>query len=160
MFLPKLFHVNHDSPAADLALLAMRIIVGLTLFNYSGAPKLFHLPAVISSGADPLLSGVLAPASMIFAAFALGICTLFVVVGLATRYAAFFTTVSLAGTFFLIDHSLSTNLLEPGHNTHAEVTWLYMSAYFALLFTGPGRYSLDRILSKTSSARLVDSPAR
>jgi putative oxidoreductase len=160
MSLPKLFHVNHDSPAADLALLSMRIIVGLTLFNYSGAPKLFHLPALISSGSDPLRTGALASASMIFATFALGICTLFVVVGLATRYAAFFTTISLAGTFFLIDHSLSTNLLEPGHNTHAEVTWLYMSAYFALIFTGPGRYSLDSVLSKTSSARLAHEPAR
>ena len=160
MSVPKLFHVNHDSAAADLALLAMRIIVGLTLFNFSGAQKLFRLPALISSGTDPLGLGVLAPASIIFATFALGICTLFVVVGLATRYAAFFTTISLAGTFFLIDQSLSTNLLDPGHNTHAEVTWLYMSAYFALLFTGPGSYSLDRIFSKTAdSTRFADSPA-
>ena len=81
---------------------------------------------------------------MIYAAFALGICTLLVVLGLATRYAAFFTTISLAATFFLIDHSLSTNLLDPGHNSHPEVTWLYMSAFFAMIFTGPGRYSLDR----------------
>jgi putative oxidoreductase len=150
MSLPKLFQVNDDSPAADMALLAMRIIVGLTLFDCSGAPKLFHLPALISSGTDPLGLGALAPASKIFAAFALGICTLLVVVGLTTRYAAFFTTISLAGTFFVIDHSLSTNLLDPGHNTHPEVTWLYMSAYFALLFTGPGRYSLDKIFSRAS----------
>jgi putative oxidoreductase len=150
MALPKLFQVNHDSPAADAALLAMRIIVGLTLFAYSGAPKLFHLGSLLSPGSDPLKLGAGAPVAMIYAAFALGICTLLVVLGLATRYAAFFTTVSLAATFFLIDHSLSTNLLDPGHNSHPEVTWLYMSAFFAMTFTGPGRYSLDRYISESS----------
>jgi len=150
MAIPKLFQVNHDSPAADAALLAMRIIVGLTLFAYSGAPKLFHLGSLLSSGSDPLKLGAGAPVAMIYAAFALGICTLLVVLGLATRYAAFFTTVSLAATFFLIDHSLSTNLLDPGHNSHPEVTWLYMSAFFAMTFTGPGRYSLDRYISESS----------
>lgn len=161
MSLPKLFHVNHDSPTVDVALLVMRIIVGLTLFNCSGAPKLFHLSAFISSGTDPAGVGALAAVSKIFAMFALGICTLFVVAGVATRYAAFFTAISLAGTFFLIDHALPTNLLDPGHNTHAEVVWLYMSAYFALLFTGPGRFSVDRILSRASGeTRLVDAPAR
>ena len=144
MAIPKLFQVNHDSPAADAALLAMRIIVGLTLFACSGAPKLFHLGNLLSSGSDPLKLGAVAPAAMVYAAFALGICTLLVVLGLVTRYAAFFTTISLAATFFLIDHSLSTNLLDPGHNSHPEVTWLYMSAFFAMIFTGPGRYSLDR----------------
>jgi putative oxidoreductase len=150
MVLPKLFHVNEDSRTADTALLSLRIIAGLSLFAYSGAPKLFHLSSLLSSGSDPLSVGSLAPAAMIYAAFALGICTVLVVVGLATRYVALFTTISLAATFFLIDHSLSTNLLDPGHNSHPEVMWLYMTMYFALIFTGPGRYSVDRILSAPS----------
>jgi putative oxidoreductase len=151
MTLRKLFLVNEDSQTADAALLAMRIIIGLTLFSCSGAPKLFHLAVLLSSGADPLGVGALAPLAMLYAAFSLGICTLLVVVGFATRFAALCSSISLAGTFFLIDHSLSTNLLDPGHNSHPEVTWLYMAAYFALIFTGPGRYSLDRIVSKSST---------
>jgi putative oxidoreductase len=150
MALPKLFEVNDDSRAADIALLVMRIIAGLTLFSCSGASKLFHLDSLLSSRVDPLGAGSLAPAAMIYAAFALGVCTLLVVAGFATRYAALFTVISLAATFFLIDHSLSTNLLDPGHNSHPEVTWLYMCAFLALVFTGPGRYSLDWILSKSS----------
>jgi putative oxidoreductase len=150
MALPKLFQVNEDSPTADVALLAIRILAGLTLFVSSGAPKLFHLPSLLATNFDPLKVGALAAPALIYAVFALGICTLLVLVGLATRYAALFTTVSLAGTFFLIDHSVPTNLLDPGHNSHPEVMWLYMMAYFALIFTGPGRYSLDRILSKPS----------
>ena len=147
MALPTLFYVNEDSPTASVALLATRILVGATLFHFSGAPKLFHFPAQ----GDPLGLGTLAVPAAIFAAFALGVCTLLVLVGLATRYAALLTTISLAATFFLIDHSLSSNLLKPGHNSHNEVTWLYMSIYFALIFTGPGRYSLDQSCSQSSA---------
>jgi putative oxidoreductase len=152
MKLPNLFHVNEDSGSAHVALLSLRIIAGATLFAYSGAPKLFHLSHLLSSGSDPLGVGALAPAATIYAAFALGVCPLLVVFGLATRYAALFTTLSLAGTFFLIDRSLSTNLLDPGHNSHPEVMWLYMTSFLALMITGPGRYSLDRIVSRPRSS--------
>jgi putative oxidoreductase len=148
MALPKLFHVNEDSPAADWALLAMRIMAGLTLFNFSGAPKLFHLSSVMSI--DSLGLGSLAPLAMLYAAFALGICTLLVFVGFATRYAALCTTVSLAATGLFIDHALSLNYLDPGHNSHPEVIWLYFSCYLVLIFTGPGRFSLDRLISRSS----------
>ena len=150
MALPRLFHVNRDSQAADAALLAMRLIASLTLFSCSGIPKLFHLSSLLSTGSDPLGVGVLAPAAMIYAAFALGVCPLLVASGVATRYAALFTAISLAGTFFLIDRALPTNLLDPGHNSHPEVIWLFMAAYVALIFTGAGRYSLDNILSASS----------
>jgi len=149
MALPRLFQVNEDSRTADAALLAIRILAGLTLFAVSGAPKLFHLPTLLASNTNPLHAGVLAAPAMVFAAFALGICTLLVVVGLATRYAAFFTSISLAGTFLLIDHSLSTNLLDPGHNSHPEAVWLYLAAFIPLVIAGPGRISLDRLLSRS-----------
>jgi uncharacterized membrane protein YphA (DoxX/SURF4 family) len=146
MALPKLFHVNNDSPAADVALLAIRILVGLTLFNFSGVPKLLHL----STQGDPLHLGALALPAMIYAAFALGICTLLVFLGVATRYAAFFATISLAATGIFIDHFFTLNYLDPGHNSHPEAVWLFFSFYLALVFTGPGRYSLDRIFAKPS----------
>jgi putative oxidoreductase len=147
MALPGLFEVNQDSPAASAALLAMRIIAGLTLFVSSGAPKLLHLSALIVKGADPLHVGGLAAPAMIYAAFALGICTLLIVIGLATRYAALFTAISLAATLLLIDHALTLDYLDPGHNSHPEVTFLYLVTYVAMVFTGAGRYSLDGIVS-------------
>jgi putative oxidoreductase len=151
MALPKLFHVNEDSPAADWALLAIRILAGLTLFNFSGAPKLFHLSNVMAI--DVLSLGGLAPLAMLYAAFALGICTLLVFVGLATRFAAFCTAVSLAATGLFVDHALSLNYLDPGHNSHPEVIWLYFSVYLVLIFTGPGRFSLDKLISRSSHAK-------
>jgi len=146
MALPKLFQVNEDAPTTDWALLVVRIIVGYNLFLNSGVPKLFHLSSAV--GIDALgLGGSLAAPAMVYAAFALGICPLLVFFGLCTRYAAFFTTISLAATGLFIDHALTLNYLDPGHNSHPEVIWLFFSAYLVLIFTGPGRFSLDQIIS-------------
>ena len=149
MALPGLFEVNQDSPAASAALLAMRIIAGLTLFVSSGASKLLHLPGLIATNADPLHVGSLAAPAMIYAAIALGICTLLVAVGLATRYAALLTAISLAATGLVIDKALTLNYLDPGHNSHPEVTYLYFVTFVAMVFAGSGRYSLDRIISRS-----------
>ena len=150
MALPKLFQVNEDSQSADVALLAIRLLAGLTLFVKSGAPKLFHLPTLLASNADSANLGVVAPAAELYAAFALGICTLLAAAGLATRYAAFFTAISLAGTGLLIDKALTLNYFDPGHNSHPEVVWLYMAAFIPLAIAGPGRFSLDRLFYKSS----------
>lgn len=151
MALPKLFQVNQDAPTADWALLIVRFIVGYNLFLNSGAPKLFHLSSVIQVDALGLGDGLAAPA-MIYAAFALGICPLLIFFGFATRYAAFFATISLAATGLFIDHALTLNYLDPGHNSHPEVVWLFFSTCLFLIFTGPGRFSLDRIFSDSSCA--------
>lgn len=147
MTLPKLFQANHDAPTAHIALLMVRIQIGLTLFCMSGLPKLTHF----SAQGDPLHLGALAAPAMLYAAFALGVCSLLVVAGLATRYAAFFATVSLAVTFFVIERGpLTTDPFSPGHDTHPEVTFLYMVMFLAVIFTGPGRFSLDQRLSDTA----------
>lgn len=147
MALPKLFHVNQDSPTADWALLAIRILIGYNLFLNSGVPKLFHLSSMMS--ADPLGIGGLAAPAMLYAAFALGICPVLVFLGLATRYAAFFAMISLAATGIFIDHVFTLNYLDPGHNSHPEVVWLFWAFYLAVIFTGPGRFSLDKMISKS-----------
>lgn len=149
MAIPKLFQVNEDSPTTDWALLILRIIIGYNLFLNSGLPKLFHPSAVL--GLDALgVGNSLAGPAMIYAMFALGICPVLVFLGLATRYAAFFAMISLAATGIFIDRFFTLNYLDPGHNSHPEVIWLFFSAYLAVIFTGPGRYSLDRIFSKSS----------
>lgn len=150
MALPRLFQVNQDAPTTDWALLSIRILVGYNLFLNSGAPKLIHLSSVI--GVDALGLGSLAAPAMLFAAFALGICPLLIFVGLATRYAAFFAMISLAATGIFIDHFFTLNYLDPGHNSHPEIVWLFWSFCLALVFTGPGRFSLDRMISGSSGS--------
>lgn len=132
--------VREDSRSAAWALLLMRVQIGLTLFVMSGLPKLLDFGAQ----GDPLHLGSLATPAMAFATLALGICPLFVAVGFGTRVAALLTTLSLAATFFVIEFGpLTTNPLTAGHDTHPEVTYLYMVAFLALIVTGPGRFSVD-----------------
>jgi putative oxidoreductase len=148
MEIPKLFHVNHDAKTTDVALLISRLLIGITLFLFSGAPKLANLPNLFTSANNQDVASGLLTAATLYATFALGICTLLVVLGLATRYAALLVTISLAGTGLLIDHALTLNYFDPGHNSHPEIVYLYATAFLALIFTGPGRFSLDRLLSK------------
>jgi uncharacterized membrane protein YphA (DoxX/SURF4 family) len=148
MGLRGLFAVNTDAPATSAALVALRLLTGVTLFAESGAPKLANLPVLLSSHTDPLHVNALAPIAMAYAAIALGICTLLLAAGFATRCAALLVAVSLAGTFFGVDHALQANLLDPGHNSHPETIWLYMTIVASLILTGPGRYSLDWIATR------------
>lgn len=147
MALPKIFHVNDDAPTASLALLAIRFLAGLTLFVNSGLPKLAHLSQLANVPRGALPFGGLFAVALGFATLALGPGTLLLTLGLATRYAAAAVSLSLAGTFFVIDHALTLNLLDPGHNSHPEVIWLYMMLTVALVLAGPGRYSLDQLLT-------------
>ena len=148
MEIPKLFHVNNDAKTTDVALLISRLLIGITLFLASGLPKLAGLPSLFSpASSQDVLAGLLTGATA-YATFAVGICTLLVVVGLATRYAALFVTISLLGTGLIVDHALTLNYFDPGHNSHPEAVYLYMTAFLALIFTGPGRFSIDRLISK------------
>jgi putative oxidoreductase len=149
MALPKLFHVNDDAPTTDWALLIVRLIIGYNLFLNSGLNKLLHLSSMMR--VDTLgIGDSLAGPAMVYAAFALGICPLLVFFGLATRYAAFFSMVSLAATGIFVDHVFTLNYLDPGHNSHPEIVWLFFSMYLVVVFTGPGRFSLDGILSQST----------
>ena len=144
---------GEDAPLTHVALAVARLLAGGTLFVESGWPKLLHLPALLAGRVDPLHLGVLAPLAMLYAALALGPGALLVVVGLACRWAALLVVISLAGTFFGIDHVLLVNLLDPGHNTHPEVIGLYLATMAMLALSGPGRYSLDGILTGQSCVR-------
>lgn len=153
MAMSRLSQVNQDAPATDWAILIVRIVAGYNLFLNSGVPKLLHLSALMQVDALGIGRSLAAPA-MIYAAFALGICPLLVFFGVATRYAAFFSMISLAATGLFIDHALTLNYLDPGHNSHPEAIWLFFSTYLVLIFTGPGRFSLDGIFS--GSFRALD----
>jgi putative oxidoreductase len=147
MALPKLFQVNQDAPTTDWALLITRIIIGYNLFLNSGLPKLLHLSAIQM---NIQAFGSFSVPARLFAVFALGVCPVLVFFGLATRYAAFFAAISLAGTGIFFDHFFTLNYLDPGHNSHPEVVWLFFSFYMMIIFTGPGRFSLDRAILKSS----------
>lgn len=122
----------------DLGLLLFRLFVGLAMAFAHGLGKL--------PPSDQFIGGVGSmgfPVPIVFAwAAALSefLGGLFIAGGLLTRWAALFLggTMAIAG---FVAHAADPFMRK-------EMAFLYLSACVLLLFSGAGKYSLDRIIRK------------
>ena len=131
---------NNDSTVGkDIGLLILRVAFAFALFYGHGFGKL----SVIFGGQeihfmDPI--GIGAKLSFSLAAFAEGICAIFLLVGLFSRFASFILAINFVVIFWF--HAF---VAKDGFNV-LELRLLYLCCFLALLFTGPGRISLDQLL--------------
>lgn len=116
----------------DLAVLFLRICGGLLIFTH-GLPKLLKIINGDFSFADPL--GLGSGLSLVLVAFAEGICSLFLIAGFATRYAATVLVLNMATIYFVVHAS------DPFGRK--ELPLLFLVVFVFLLFTGAGKYSVD-----------------
>ena len=72
-----------------------------------------------------------------FALLSDGIYSVLVMLGLATRPAAAIILINLLTAFFFVHHAAYFS------SPHVELVALYIIIFATLLFTGPGRYSID-----------------
>lgn len=91
-----------------------------------------------SSFSDPFHIG--GPASMSLTIFAEFFCAIFILAGLMTRLACIPLIVAMSVAVFYSHHGQLF-----GDGEHAA---LYLAGYSALLFTGPGKISVDRLIGK------------
>ena len=122
-------------------MLILRVVFGLVLIYGHGFGKL----SVIFSGQeiqfmDPF--GIGADLSYHLAAFAEGICALLLIFGLFSRLASLVLAINFMVIF--IFHAFMAGDGFP----ILELRFLYLSGFIALVFTGPGRISLDHLLFK------------
>lgn len=130
----------------DLALLILRTVSsGFMLFAH-GLPKLNRL---FSSGeinfADPLGIGTIP--SLLLAVFSEFFCSVLVIVGFLTRA----SLIPLIITMFVagfIHHAADPF-------AQKEKALLFLLIYVFLFITGPGKYSLNRIIKIKSSNKLI-----
>src|SRR5690606_3916138 len=87
---------------------------------------------------DPI--GVGAAPSLVLAAFAEFGCSLLLVLGLFTRLACIPLIVTMAVAVLIVHASDPWNA--------KELALVYLCAYLTLLFTGPGRFSVDALIMK------------
>jgi len=123
----------------DIALLVLRLWAGLLLFFQHGLGKVIHFSQMSSHFPNPIHIGVLP--SLLFALLSDAICSLLVVVGLGTRYAALIIVINLSVAFTLVHHMK----LSPGPG-NGELPLLFTGIFVALVFAGAGRYSLDAMV--------------
>lgn len=126
-----------------LGLLVLRICAGLSLFLKHGLEKLTGYSTMVQHFPDPVHVG--AHFGLAFALLSDGICSILVVIGLATRPACAIILINLLTAFLFVHHAAFLK------DNHGEVIVLYISIFVALLCTGPGYLSVDAKIEKLGS---------
>lgn len=123
---------------SDFAALALRIGFGLMMILRHGYGKIVKYDTLRHTFADPL--GVGTQFSLILTISAEFYASILLILGLFTRPAAFvlFFTMSVAALVVHAGDPLKSR----------EMAILYAIAYAAILIAGPGRLSVDRVLSR------------
>lgn len=121
----------------NLVLLGYRILVAFAMIRTHGWKKIADFDGTLAHIPDPF--GIGATASVYIAIFANVTLAAFVAIGLLTRLSALgILSVTLAG-FFLVHFSDPWDV--------KDTPLIYSIAYGLILLMGPGRYSLDQLLS-------------
>jgi len=121
----------------DIALLIVRIILGFSMLSH-GYPKL----QMLLSGDEIKFFDFLGMGpkiSLILTVFAEFVCSIFVILGLFTRWATFFLAFTML-IAVLVVHG-------PDGFDKKELGLLYLSILLLLFTFGPGKYSVDGMIS-------------
>ena len=142
----------------DMGILALRVFVLGALFMKHGTPKLFDFNTELhwEGAAYPSVFGLGAVGTLLIAAFADGICSLLVVLGLATRWAALFSGCSLVVGWGMV-HGFAIRGTE---GRIAETISLYIIACVAIFLLGPGKYSIEAMIEASTEKKRAASGQR
>jgi putative oxidoreductase len=128
----------------NCGLLILRLSAGLTLFFKHGSEKLVGFSQTAAHFPDPLHIGVIP--SLLFATLSDAICSLLLVLGLATRWAALIIFVNIFVGWSFVYHFAFAGV---GHQVDiGQLIVLYLGAALVLFLAGPGKYSLDAWLDR------------
>ncbi len=127
--------LNSEPISEDFGYLFLRLSAGGTLFWQHGWPKLMSFSERADDFADPF--GLGPTFSLILILIAEVICSLLVVLGLWTRIAVVPVIVAMAVVVFMVKGDAAFG--------DKELAFMYLFAFITILFTGSGRFAIDRI---------------
>lgn len=130
--------LNSQPISEDFGYLLLRISAGGTIFWQHGWPKLASFGERMDGFADPF--GLGGAFSLVLIIFAEVVCSALVILGLWTRIALVPLIIGMAVIAFMVQGDAAFN--------EKELALLYLFAFVTLLFTGSGRFSIDRISFK------------
>ena len=114
----------------DAGLLVLRIGVCGTLFLKHGLEKMLHYSQMAASMGHAVIT---------IAMISDSICSLLIVLGLLTRWAALYSFANIFVAWAMVHHFL---FFGRGAD-HGELIVLYLAALAAIVLAGPGKYSVD-----------------
>jgi putative oxidoreductase len=121
----------------DAGLLALRAAGVLPLLLKHGLEKVFTFSAMAAHFPNPLHIG--AVPSLLFAMLSDSICTVLLILGLATRWAALICLINLSVAWAFVHHF---QFFGRGAD-HGELVVVYVAIMLTLLLAGAGKYSVD-----------------
>ncbi|HZE83270.1 MAG TPA: DoxX family protein [Puia sp.] len=134
----KFLSTNYSESAFNLAVLLLRLSFGLILLIDHGLAKLTHFGSQETIFFDPFHIGH--RWSLVLVIFAEVFCSILLVLGLFTRFAALVLVISMATATVLFHKGQSLSVHEP--------SLLYLTAFFSILLVGPGKISVDSAMGK------------
>jgi putative oxidoreductase len=131
----KKFFVSIRPYSIDFALLILRIVSGAAMLTH-GWPKLQKMVNGNFNFGDPI--GIGSGVSLGLTVFAEVVCSIFLIIGFATRGALIPLIITMGVALFIV-HS------HDGFNKQ-EMALLYLGIFISLFLTGPGKFSVDKNL--------------
>jgi putative oxidoreductase len=133
----RLFSTRYSENGMSFALLILRIAAGGLIMTH-GYSKLISFASRSSTFSDPYHIGH--STSMALVIFAEFFCGALIVMGLLTRLAAVPLIITMATVVFSVNHGKLTG--------NGELPVLFLACFITLLFAGPGKVSIDRLIGK------------
>jgi putative oxidoreductase len=139
----KMFGISLPAQISEVALLVVRVIVGLIILAHGWQKLTVIGPANFGQGLAQ--SGVPLPIFMGYVVtFTEVIGGILLIVGLLSRPAALLLTINLTVATLLVN--IHVGLLSSTGGVGAELPLALIAGFVAILLTGPGRLSLDYLL--------------
>lgn len=133
----RIFSTRHNQGAFNLAMLILRLGVGILIINH-GYQKIIHFSAMENSFIN--FMGIGSKISLSLVIFAEFFCGILIAIGLFTRLACIPILFSMGVAFFKVKQGDAFG--------HGEVDVLYIVAFLAIFLAGPGTISGDSLLSR------------
>jgi putative oxidoreductase len=136
----KLLSTKHSAGAFSAAMLLLRLSFGI-LMMHAGYYKLVHFNQILH-GPPPFMNflGIGSSMSLALLVFAEFFCSMFLILGLFTRFAAIPLIIAMSVALF------------KAHNGQVfgdgQTVALFLTGYLVLLLVGPGRVSVDSMIGK------------
>lgn len=122
----------------DIALLLIRLWVGISLFVNHGMEKISHFSEMQKTFPDPVHIGK--TPGLVFALITDAILPLFLALGLFSKISTFFLIINLLVAFIMVHGGSFAS--PPG-----EIDYLYLGVVIMIFISGPGKYSVDKFIS-------------
>jgi len=128
---------GYNKTLLDWMLLAVRIFIGVAMLTH-GFPKLMQL----LSGNYEFISffGIGQKFSLILAVLAEVLCSLFIILGLFTRFVSIPLIITMLVAVFVVHNNAPFE--------KQELALLYLFHYLLIFVTGPGNISIDRMTNR------------